>query len=260
MKFTIGSLKNLALAAVFSASAAIFVSDSAQADELNAKPVAVVELFTSQGCHSCPPADKVLSNYAKSKDVLALSWHVDYWNYLGWKDTFSKEEFTQRQYLYAASFKRRGVYTPQAVVNGRNHVVGSRGNQVQDLIDTYAANNQGISVPIKLTRAGDTVRVLAEGVEASHDVTMWIVFFDHERQVKIERGENRGKTITYHNVVRDVSMLGMAKQGVVDVTLPLDELKRKGYDASAIILQRAVAGGTPGPIIGATVIDNLQES
>jgi len=111
---------------------------------------AVVELFTSQGCSSCPPADKILSGYAKSNDVLALSWHVDYWNYLGWKDTFSKAEFTKRQRSYAVSFRRRGVYTPQAVVNGRNHAVGSQRSEIESLISTFQSNGQGLTVSVEV--------------------------------------------------------------------------------------------------------------
>ena len=214
-------------------------------------PTAVVEMFTSQGCSSCPPADGILSGYAASKDVLALSWHVDYWNYLGWKDTFSDAAFTDRQQRYAVSFKRRGVYTPQAVVNGRNHVVGSRRGDIEQLIETYAASGKGLTVPIKTERSSDKIRIFAKA--NAGEALLWIIYYNREEKVNIQRGENRGRTMTYHNVVRDYSMLGMMKAGSVDVTLPLAEMKKKGHDACAILLQRTTRSGTPGPIIGAAV-------
>lgn len=228
---------------------------SAQAQQ---QPKAVIEMFTSQGCSSCPPADKVLSNYAKNTDVLALSWHVDYWNYLGWKDTFSKAEFTRRQQLYAAAFNRRGVYTPQAVVNGRDHVVGSRKNDIKNMIDTYASSGKGLTVPIQAVHTGDKVRIYTAEGSASSEATLWMIYFDKEKVVKIKRGENRGRSITYHNVVRDMSMLSMAKSGKIDVTLSLNELKRRGHDACAVILQEASPSGVPGAIIGATVIGDFE--
>lgn len=220
------------------------------------QPRAVVELFTSQGCSSCPAADKILADYAAKGDVLALSFHVDYWNYLGWKDTFSKAEFTDRQQRYALSFQRRGVYTPQAVVNGRNHAVGSRKRDIEKLIKTYLKNGKGLTVPISARRSSDKIHVTTS--VPSGNATLWMVYFDKKRKVKIKRGENRGKTITYHNVVRDVSMMGMMKDGKLDVTLPLAEMKRKGFESCAILLQQNTSAGTPGAILGATVINDLE--
>jgi len=237
----------------------VCVSNSiALAGEKIVQPTAVVEMFTSQGCSSCPPADKVLARYAANKNVLALSWHVDYWNYLGWKDSFSRADFTERQYRYAASFKRRGVYTPQAVINGRDHLVGSHAGKIKDLIAAYSSQKQNLTIPITVAVSDDKVRVSASDAGNVGDATLWIVYFDHEKAVKIKRGENRGRTITYHNVVRDFSTLGMAKDGKIDVTLPLNELKRKGSAACAVILQQVTKSGTPGPILGATIIDELQ--
>ncbi len=243
-------LKSASFAAVLLALSTV----AAHAEEH--QPTAVVELFTSQGCSSCPPADKILSQYAQSDNILALSFHVDYWNYLGWKDTFSKPEFTERQRRYAVSFNRRGVYTPQAVINGRDHVVGSRGDEIESLIQSYKASGKGLTVPIKATRTKDSIRITTD--VDSGDAILWIVFFDKKQVVEILRGENRGKTIAYHNVVREMSMLGMMKDGKLDITLPMEELRRKGNESCAIILQRATSDGTPGAIIGATVV-NLSE-
>lgn len=219
------------------------------------RPIAVVELFTSQGCSSCPAADKILAEYAERNDVLALSFHVDYWNYLGWKDTFSRAEFTERQRRYAASFRRHGVYTPQAVVNGRTHAVGSRKKDIEALIDGYVRDGKSLTVAVKTQREQENIRVTTDA--ESGDATLWVVYYDKKRSVKIDRGENRGRVITYHNVVRDVSMLGMMKQGKLDVTLPLEEMRRRGFESCAIVLQQNTAIGTPGPILGAAVIDEL---
>ncbi|MEE9376397.1 MAG: DUF1223 domain-containing protein [Rhizobiaceae bacterium] len=219
------------------------------------QPTAVVELFTSQGCSSCPAADKVLAGYAKSNNILALSFHVDYWNYLGWKDTFSKAEFTERQRRYATSFNRRGIYTPQAVVNGRNHAVGSRQNEIENLMASYQSVGKGLTIPISVKRSSDKIQVVVNA--ATGDATLWIVYFDKQHSVKILRGENRGKTVIYHNVVREMSMMGMMKEGKLNVTLPLKEMRRMGYDSCAIILQKSTSAGTPGAILGATVVGNL---
>ena len=219
------------------------------------QPIAVVELFTSQGCSSCPAADKILGDYAKRKDVLALSFHVDYWNYLGWNDTFSRAEFTDRQRRYAQSFRSRQIYTPQVVVNGRDHAVGSRKGDIEALIDGYVRDGKSMSVSVNTERDSEKIRVTTQA--DSGDATLWVVYFDKKRSVKIERGENRGRTITYHNVVREVSMLGMMKQGKMDVTLPLEEMKRRGYESCAIVLQQNTNFGTPGPIIGAAIIEDL---
>lgn len=237
------------LAGFFLPAASLSVSSAAD------QPRAVVELFTSQGCSSCPPADKILADYVKDKDVLALSFHVDYWNYLGWKDTFSKAQFTDRQQRYAVSFRRRGVYTPQAVVNGRDHAVGSRKADIDGLIDAYTSGGKGLSVSINTQRDDDKLRITTDATAG--DATLWVVYFDKARQVNIKRGENRGRTITYHNVVREVSMLGMMKDGQLDITLPIEEMKRKGFESCAILLQKTKPQGTPGAILGATVIESF---
>ena len=237
---------------LFLAGVGFATTDNALAAE---QPRAVVELFTSQGCSSCPAADKILARYAEKGDVLALSFHVDYWNYLGWTDTFSKAEFTERQQRYAASFQRRGIYTPQAVVNGRDHAVGSRKSQIEGLINTYIKNGEGLTVALNTSRDDDKVRISTD--EPTGNATLWVVYYDKQKEVAIKRGENRGRTITYHNVVRDVAMMGMMKEGKLDITLPLEEMGRKGFDACALVLQQTTKLGTPGPILGATIIDNL---
>lgn len=223
-------------------------------------PKSVIELFTSQGCSSCPPADEIMAGYEGNNDVLTLSWHVDYWNYLGWKDTFSKAEFTDRQKRYARTLQERQIYTPQAIVNGRDHTVGSRKGEIEDLMKGFIRQGKNLTVPIdvKITGGQMQIRVNDASVKNNkNDPTLYMVYFNRSSKVKIVRGENRGKTIVYRNIVRDTQMLGMLKSGVISVDLPISEVRRAGYDSCAILLQEMTDDGTPGAIIGATVVNDL---
>ena len=221
------------------------------------KPKAVVELFTSQGCNSCPPADRVLSELAKKGDVLALAWHVDYWDYLGWKDTFGDPEHTKRQRAYAVSLGKRSVYTPQAIINGRTDVVGSKGVAVQQQIDAAAASGE-LSVPIKVSFEEGTLAVEIDASEKSRNSTLWIIYFNNGSDVPIKQGENGGQTLHYSNIVRDSEMIGMVKNEKLQTRFPLAEMGRRGYDSCALVLQKTSAEGTPGPIVGAAIIKNLK--
>ncbi|MEM1316887.1 MAG: DUF1223 domain-containing protein [Pseudomonadota bacterium] len=219
------------------------------------QPSAVLELFTSQGCSSCPPADRLLGEYVADGDVLALSFHVDYWNYLGWSDTFSKEEFTNRQKLYALSLGRRGIYTPQVVINGRDHAVGSRKAEIEAMLTAHSRNGAALQAQLDVTKNDGAIDVSTKSDLGN--ATLWVVYYDREKSVEIQRGENRGRTITYHNVVGDMAMVGMMKDGKLQVQLPLAGIKQKGYDGCAFVLQKQTADGTPGEIIGAAVMKDL---
>ncbi len=221
-------------------------------------PKSVIELFTSQGCSSCPPADEIMASYENDDDVLTLSWHVDYWNYLGWKDTFSKADFTERQKRYARTLQERQIYTPQAIVNGRDHTVGSRKDKIESLMKGFRKEGKGLTVPIDVKIVDGQMRIRVNDISANkNDPTLYMVFFNRASKVKIERGENRGKTIVYRNIVRETQMLGMLKSGAISVDLPISELKRSGFDSCAILLQEMTEDGTPGAIIGATVVNDL---
>jgi hypothetical protein len=221
-------------------------------------PRGVVELFTSQGCSSCPPADEILAEYAKDGDTLALSWHVDYWNYLGWADTFSSAAATKRQQNYAHSFARRGVYTPQAVVNGRTHTVGSRKGAIEDLLKGGVAP---LSARIEVKHSADSVAIACSRTAAGEDATLSIVYFIDSTKVAIERGENEDRTITYRNVVRAMDMVGMVKDGAMETILPLDSLRARarevGASHAALLLQVPTEAGLAGPIIGAARLGAL---
>jgi len=158
----------------------------------------VVELFTSQGCSSCPPADAMLQDLAARGDVIALALHVDYWDYIGWKDSFAHAAFTQRQHGYARAVGANTVYTPQMVFNGTDHVVGSRAMQVMDALQAHMARGQVFDV--SLTRAGDQVSIQA-GAGPSGDYAVQLVRYLPQATVDIRRGENAGRTLTYANIV-----------------------------------------------------------
>ncbi len=167
------------------------------------RPV-VVELFTSQGCPSCPPADGFLEQLAARDDVLALSLHVDYWDYIGWEDTFASPAHTARQRGYAAAGGRKMVYTPQMVVNGTDHVVGTRYRDVTDLIDKHLAKpDTGLEVALR--REGARVYLEARAA-APREMPLVVQFARYipEETVEIARGENAGRTITYTNIVTEL--------------------------------------------------------
>ncbi|MGL4490643.1 MAG: DUF1223 domain-containing protein [Rhizobiaceae bacterium] len=219
----------------------------------SAEPVkGVVELFTSQGCSSCPPADKVLGSLVERDGVIALGYHVNYWDYLGWKDTFSSEESTARQYGYATSFGSTQVYTPQFIVNGRTSVRGHSPDNVSAAMDDMAKSGQGLPVTVNADLNDERLSVaVGQGLGTANLV---MVIFDAQSSVAIERGENGGSEVEYHNAVTGIQTIGMWKGEELSVDLPRGEyLKEKGHGC-AILLQRMTDKGTPGEIIGATII------
>lgn len=162
------------------------------------RPV-VVELFTSQGCSACPPADALLAQMADRDDVIPLALHIDYWDYIGWKDEFAKPAFTARQKGYAKAAKRRSVYTPQMVIDGQSDVVGHRAMQVVDLIAKHAAAPS--RVDLTLTRDGSSVRIDAEATSWLGPVDVHVVRYQPSQEVAIQLGENAGKSLTYTHIV-----------------------------------------------------------
>lgn len=187
-----------------------------------AAPV-LVELYTSQGCNSCPPADAALGRLAARTDLVPLSFHVDYWDYLGWRDTFAKRQHTERQQSYRVSLGQRMVYTPQIVVQGLGGAVGSNAAQVEDLIDL--AHAKPASAGIELAAEGGSVaaRLMpkpGQGAGAGPAI-LWVAVYDRVRKVAIARGENRGRELIYHNVVRELRpMAEWDGQTPTSVTLP----------------------------------------
>ena len=227
--------------------AGILVAGGAAAGE----PKAVLELFTSQGCSSCPPADKLLGEYAARDDVLVLSFNVDYWDYLGWKDTLASPDNTERQRAYASARGDRQVYTPQVVVNGSEHVVGS--NRAD--IEAAMARGPGLPVKIGLAEKEDAITVsLAKNDGVAHNATLWLVFYKDKVTVPIERGENTGKTITYANVVKKLRPIAMWKGDDMSVDLPKSEMAKAKTKRCAVLLQAETDNGLPGAVLGAAML------
>lgn len=220
------------------------------------RPKAVVELFTSQGCYSCPPADAALEQLINEGGTLALAFHVDYWNYLGWADTLSSHENTERQYGYAQSMHRSNVYTPQAVVNGRTETVGSRLGQIKGYITGLQKTGEGLTVPVSAEMAGDKISISVGEGTGKADIV--VAYYKRRESVKITRGENAGKTISYWNSVIKLSTVGMWDGKATSVQLPMSVLENSDYDGCAILLQTFGSRGEPGPILGATSISSSE--
>jgi hypothetical protein len=210
---------------------------------LATEPLKVVELFTSQGCNSCPPADAYLGEIADDQDVLALSFHVDYWNYLGWRDEFSDAIYTRRQRDYSARMRSRYVYTPQMVINGANHHPGnSRG-----IVASALAVAEPVELSPTMVRTGEMSAQVTLPETEKMPLAIWVVGFDHRHDVQIGAGENGGRTISYHHVVRELQYLGSwdGKSRVIDIALDKD-----CDGGMAILLQRPDGG----PLVGASMI------
>jgi len=164
----------------------------------------VVELYTSQGCSSCPPADKILSNIAAQENIIALGFHVTYWNHLNWKDTLSQEYFDIRQHGYAAARNSRRIYTPQMIVNGTNEFVGSHGNKVSAALHKAAKNP---IQPINITMQNDEIKFTLQNAPSA-TYRLWAFGYKHKSTQNIGRGENSGRTIDYANSVISYTNLG----------------------------------------------------
>ncbi|MCV9945969.1 MULTISPECIES: thioredoxin family protein [unclassified Rhizobium] len=230
--------------------AGVVLSGPLQAED--GTPKGVVELFTSQGCSSCPPADAAFRKLVNQGDVIALAYHVDYWNYLGWADTLSSKENTERQYGYAKTMGRSNVYTPQAIVNGRDHLAGADLNGINTKIDTYSSEGNGLTVPISAAMRGDELEIKIGAGQGKANVVM--VYFDKEKTIDVEKGENSGQKLSYLHSVTNVETVGMWDGKATSLTLPASVLQRPQLEGCAILLQSATADGDPAAILGATVV------
>lgn len=219
----------------------------------HAEPRAVVELFTSQGCSSCPPADQIIGELAKDPGVIALSLPIDYWDYLGWKDTLADSRFSARQKAYSRMRGDRDVYTPQAVVNGSKHVIGSDRASIEGaMIETKKADGV-MSVPVKMSVSGKQLTVsveAAKGATATAHGEVWLCSVAKAVPITISRGENRGREVTYHNVVRNLLKVGDWNGSSGSWTVPLENISRDGVDAAVVYVQDGNRD-KPGPMLGA---------
>lgn len=205
----------------------------------------VIELYTSQGCSSCPPADEMLAELATRDDIIAMALHVDYWDYIGWADIFARPEHTNRQQDYARAAGNTTIYTPQFVVGGQDLVIGARG---MELADTIQAHRQAtLPVAVSLERqASDSLTVAVEMAQADPEGGPYVIQLAQmsaKETVEINRGENAGRQISYSNIVQRLDVLERW-DGRAPMTL---QVQTADVDLLAVIVQR----GTNGAVVGA---------
>jgi len=228
--------------AVLSTAVSLFLTASALAE---GDPV-VVELFTSQGCSSCPPADRIMHDLAQRDDVIGLALHVDYWDYIGWKDEYADPDHTQRQRAYAREGGRTMIYTPQMVINGQQDVVGAKARELDQIINAHLT--AAPEAEVDAARSGNTVNVTVTPVElpAGDVYDIRIVQYSPMRHASIRRGELAGHDLDYANVVENWQVAGhwdgVAPQSFT-ASLPTDL-------PAVVLVQRAGHG----PIVAATKI------
>lgn len=227
---------------------AINLAQPAVAEEQSS--ASVVELFTSQGCSSCPTADAVLRSFAKRPGLVALSLPVDYWDYLGWKDTLASPKFTSRQRAYADARGDGRVYTPQIVVNGLVHVVGSHAGEIDQALAETAEKLRPDRVDLAAHSDGKTITIEAGAIPPTSRMgggTIWLAVVQPTIEVEIRRGENRGKKVTYANVVRDLTAVGVWSDKPTRIDLQESAVLQARGQRCAVLLQE----GTVGPIVAA---------
>ena len=208
----------------------------------------MVELFTSQGCSSCPPADKFLGELTRRDDLLPLSVHVDYWDYIGWKDPFADPKNTQRQQRYSKKLGLRYVYTPQMVIQGAFDATGSDRAKVLRQI-ARAAKLERLAVTINLTKDG--VRVVLPDAGRVETAAIWLAVFDRQHDTEVKRGENSGQTLRYYNVVRGMTRIGTWTGQALAITTTASDMSAEGRDSCAVIVQSVKTGR----ILGAARVD-----
>ena len=232
-------------------SLAVVASAALTASIASADPRGVIELFTSQGCSSCPPADKLAGELARDPSLIVLSLPVDYWDYLGWKDTLALPGHTNRQRAYSKARGDREVYTPQVVVNGVKHVLGSDKAAIENAVAQTRNQAGTLSLSVGMSVAGEQISVsVPAGKNGAAKGEVWLCPITTNAEVAIGRGENSGHTITYHNVVRRWVKLGDWTGAARTFTLPKQDIA--GADAVAVLVQSG-SKEAPGPMLGASV-------
>jgi len=227
-------------------------SASAQAEPRQGEPRAVIELFTSQGCSSCPPADKLIGEYAHDPSVVALTLAVDYWDYLGWKDTLAMSGHSNRQRAYAKARGDRQVYTPQAVIDGAQHALGSDKAAIERAIKQVHEQSKGaLTLPVTVERTGDKLTVtVAASENEKGPAEVWLCPISKTVSVTIARGENTGHTFTYSNVVRRWIKLGDWTGKAETYSVPVADFQNGSIDGAAVLVQGGVASA-PKVMLGA---------
>jgi len=232
--------------------AVVICSSMAPYSSAQAEPRAVIELFTSQGCSSCPPADQLLGRLTADPSLVAVSVPVDYWDYLGWRDTLADPRNTARQKAYAHARGDGQVYTPQVVVNGTLHALGSDKAAIE-LAIAASLKNGAMSLVPTLTLADGRLNVTVPDVmDARTSGEVWLFGLVKAATITIARGENKGRTITYHNVVRRWIKLGDWNGTAHTFTLPVRDVGASDIDTVAVVVQSGTKEA-PGAMLGANV-------
>ena len=219
---------------------------------------AVVELFTSQGCSSCPPADALLGRLTDKPGIVALSFSVDYWDYLGWRDTLASPSNSERQRNYARARGDGRVYTPQVVVDGILHANGANEAEIEMAMRNAAKRLQDDKVPVSMHADGDTLIVDVGAAPEASDKrvgTVWLAIAKEVEKVEVARGENRGRALSYHHPVRELSPIGMWHGEPITLRLPLKDLKAMGGDCLFALLQVEDSG----PILGSAEFEYAEK-
>lgn len=229
---------------------AVFLTTAAaSADE--ARPRVLVELFTSQGCSSCPPADALAGQLAERADVVVLSFHVNYWDYIGWTDPFATEDTTGRQYGYAKALRQTNVYTPQMVIGGVTHVVGSDAPRVMSTIETVRTRAPHAPA-IAIKRIDDVIRVSLGAGRFDGEADVLLAQFVDRRETDVRRGENQGRRLTNYNIVRDLARIGGWTGNAVDIDLDPAQLMGTGDRYGCAVIVQAP---NQGPVMAAETFD-----
>jgi hypothetical protein len=200
-------------------------------------PKAVIELFTSQGCSSCPPADALVVELARDPELIALTLPVTYWDYLGWKDTLGKDSFAKRQKLYAKARGDGQVYTPQVVINGAAHAIGSERAEIDKAVNQVATTGFTARIDLKEENGALQIKVVPTGGESETTAAVWVLPTTHQAAVPITRGENQGRTLSYANVVRGMVRVGDWTGKEATIAAPLSVTQAPEADGYVVIVQ-----------------------
>ena len=248
----LGSMRLAPLAAILFVAAplaaGLVAGDESRA--ASAEQPCVIELFTSQGCSSCPPADAFLGRLTKQPGIIALSFSIDYWDYLGWRDTLARPAHSERQRGYARARGDGRVYTPQMVIDGLSHANGADEQSVLAAVAGARKRLVNVKVPVTARKEGDTLVVQIGDAPDQSDrrsATVWLAIAKEIEKVAIARGENRGREVAYHHPVRELTPIGMWDGAATSLKWPLSELKTMGGDQLFVLLQVEELG----PILGA---------
>ncbi len=233
------------------------LAQSASSDDFRG----VVELFTSQGCSSCPPADDVLARLSDERGIVALSYNVDYWDYIGWKDQLATRQNTERQRSYAKAFRTSSVYTPQIVVNGTGDFIGSHHKEISQALDEspFATGPEALA-RVAMDVVDETLQVRAKLLSpvAEHPPILVLVTYQDRIETPVLKGENSGHHIVNRHAVSDFKVVGtVSATKPLEIDIPVSMLQEgaRGAIGAAVLLQAVDASGTPGRILAAAQLE-----